>query len=167
MLKVIVTGPESSGKTTLTKKLSKHFKIPYIEESSRLYLSNLERNYTKKDILIIAKEHLKNEISERSLLLLDTDLITLKIWSEYKYGTCDNLILSEIEKQKKENRIYLLCQPDIPWKFDPQRENSKDRDFLFNIYKKELIGRDYTIVKGARKNRFIYSVKKINSYLEK
>ena len=127
MLKVIVTGPESSGKTTLVKKLSKHFQIPYIKEYSRLYISYLERSYTKEDIRIIAKEHLKNEISEEPLLLLDTDLITLKIWSEYKYGTCDNLITSQVKKQKKENRIYLLCKPDIPWKFDPQRENPKDR----------------------------------------
>ena len=64
MLKIIVTGPESSGKTTLTKKLSKHFKTPYVEEYSRLYLSHLGRNYTKKDVLTIAKEHLKNEISK-------------------------------------------------------------------------------------------------------
>jgi len=167
MLKVIVTGPESSGKTTLAKKLCKHFKVPYIAEYSRVYLSSLERPYTQKDILKIAKGHLANELSKQPFLLLDTDLITLKIWSEYKYGACDNLIISEIKNQKKELRIYLLCQPDIPWKFDTQRENAEDRDYLFNIYKKELNGRDYTIINGTRKNRFIHSVKKINNYLEK
>lgn len=122
MLKTIVTGPESSGKTTLCKALSEHFKIPFAEESAREYLHALNRDYNQKDLLEIAKGQLK---AENGIQLLDTDLITLKIWSEYKYGSCDNWILTQIQKQKSEKRFYLLCKPDIPWQKDPQRENSK------------------------------------------
>ena len=145
MLKVIVIGPESSGKTTLCKALSKHFNLPFSKEYAREYLEKLNRNYNQDDLLKIAKGQLK---SEQNTQLLDTDLITIKIWSEYKYGSCDNWILDQIEKQKTEKRIYLLCKPDIPWEADPLRENPNDREELFEIYKKEIesLEHDYFIV---------------------
>jgi len=145
MLKIIITGPESSGKTTLCKALSKHFNLPFSKEYAREYLEKLNRNYNQDDLLKIAKGQLK---SEQNTQLLDTDLITIKIWSEYKYGSCDNWILDQIEKQKTEKRIYLLCKPDIPWEADPLRENPNDREELFEIYKKEIesLEHDYFIV---------------------
>ena len=162
MPKIIVTGPESSGKSTLCKALSAHFKTPYSEEFARGFLDELGRNYKKDDLLKIAKGQLN---SEENTQLLDTDLITIKIWSEYKYGSCDKWILAQIEKQKSENRFYLLCKPDIPWKADPQRENSNDREEFFEIYKKEIesLGHDYFIVEGE--NRIENSISKISSLI--
>ena len=150
MLKIIVTGPESSGKTTLCKALSKHFNLPFSKEFAREYLDLLNRDYNQNDLLKIAKKQLK---SEQNTQLLDTDLITIKIWSKYKYGSCDKWILSQIERQKSENRYYLLCKADIPWEADPQRENPNDREKLFEIYKKETesLGHDYFIVEGENR----------------
>jgi len=158
MLKIIVTGPESSGKTTLCKALSKHFNLPFSRENAREYLDLLNRDYNQDDLLKIAKKQLK---SGENTQLLDTDLITIKIWSKYKYGNCDKWILEEIEKQKTENRFYLLCSPDIPWQEDFQRENPNDRDELFAIYKKELerLGHNYFIVEGEE--RFQRAIQKI------
>ena len=124
MLKIITTGPESSGKTTLCKALFQHFNIPFTKEFARFYINKLEREYTQNDLLSIAKGQLESELNSQ---LLDTDLITIKIWSEYKYGNCDKWILTQIEKQKSEKRFYLLCKPDIPWQTDNQRENPNDR----------------------------------------
>jgi nicotinamide riboside kinase len=159
MPKIIVTGPESSGKTTLCKALSKHFNLPFSKEYAREYLDALNRDYNQDDLLNIAKGQLQ---AENGIQLLDTDLITLKIWSEYKYGSCDKWILNQIEKQKSENRYYLLCKPDIPWEADPQRESPNDREELFEIYKKEIesLGHDYFIVQGE--NRTENSVSKIS-----
>ena len=150
MLKIIVTGPESSGKTTLCKALSKHFNLPFSKEYAREYLDTLNRDYNQDDLLRIAEGQLQ---SENGIQLLDTDLITLKIWSEYKYGSCDKWILNQIEKQKSENRYYLLCKPDIPWQADNQRKNPNDRKKLFEIYKKEIesLGHDYFIVEGEHR----------------
>ena len=134
MHKIIVTGPESSGKTTLCKNLSEHFKIPFAKEYARIFLDELDRNYTQSNLLKIAGGQLK---SEQNTQLLDTDLITIKIWSEYKYGRCDKWILTQIEKQKTEKRFYLLCKPDIPWQADKQRENPNNREELFEPYKEE------------------------------
>ena len=162
MLKIIVTGPESSGKTTLCKALSKHFNLPFSKEYAREYLDSLNRDCNQADLLKIAKGQLE---VENKIQLLDTDLITLKIWSEYKYGSCDNWILTQIKKQKSENRKYLLCKPDIPWEADPQRENQNNRGELFEIYKKEIdsLRHDYFIVGGE--NRINNSISKIASLI--
>ena len=158
MLKIIVTGPESSGKTTLCKALSKHFNLPFAKEYARGFLDELGRNYKQDDLLEIAKGQL---LSEHNTQILDTDLITIKIWSEYKYGSCNKWILNQIKKQKSENRFYILCNPDIPWEADPQRENPNDREELFEIYKKEIasLGHNYFIVEGE--NRIENSISKI------
>ena len=162
MLKIIITGPESSGKTTLCKALSTHFEIPFTEEYAREYLNNLESDYTQSHLLEIAKGQL---LSEHNAQILDTDLITIKIWSKYKYGNCDKWILKQIEKQKAEKRFYLLCKDDIPWEEDPQRENPNDRVDLFTSYKQELdnLGHNYFIVEGE--NRIENSISKISSLI--
>ena len=162
MHKIIVTGPESSGKTTLCKALSKHFNLPFSREYARGFLDELGSDYKEDDLLKIAKRQLN---SEQNTQLLDTDLITIKIWSKYKYGSCDKWILDEIEKQKTEKRFYLLCNPDIPWQADNQRENPNDREELLKIYKQELdnLGHTYFIVEGE--NRTENSVSKISSLI--
>ena len=153
MLKIIVTGTESSGKTTLCKALSKHYNLPFTKEFAREYLTDLGKNYLQEDLLEIAKGQLENEqliTNNQQISLHDTDLITLKIWSDYKYGSCNNWILEQIEKQKVENRFYLLCKPDLKWDYDPLRENPTNRNELLEIYKQELenLGHKFLIIKG-------------------
>ena len=158
MLKVIIPGPESSGKTTLYNALIKRFNLSGAKEYAREYLNGLNRDYNQADLLKIAKGQF---LAEQKAQILDTDLITIKIWSNYKYGNCDSWILSKINQQKSERRYYLLCTPDIPWRKDPQRENPNDRDILFKIYKKELdhLGCDYFIVNTE--NRIENAISKI------
>mgnify|MGYP001469775613 CR=1 FL=1 len=159
MLKIIITGPESSGKTTLCEALSRHFKIPFSNEYARKYLNKIKKKYTEADLMKIAKGQLE---SEENFAILDTDLITIKIWSDYKYGNCNNWILQKINKQKSQNRFYFLCKPDIKWEKDQLRENPNDRMQLFEIYKKELeeLNHNYYIIEGE--NRITNAIKKIS-----
>ena len=159
MHKIIVTGPESSGKTKLCEDLSKHFKIPFNKEYAREYLNNLNRKYIKEDLLKIAKEQLQSEINSQ---LLDTDLITIKIWSEHKYKHCNKWIIKQIQKKRSVSRFYLLCKPDIPWQADPLRENSINRNEIFEIYKRELekLKHDFFIIEGE--NRLKKSISNIS-----
>ena len=162
MLKIIITGPESSGKTTLCKALSEHFKISFSKEFAREYLSTINREYKEEDLLEIAKGQLQSETNSQ---LLDTDLITIKIWSEYKYGRCDKWILDQIEQKRSKKRFYLLCKPDIPWEADVLRENPITRDEIFKVYKRELekLKLDFFIIDG--KNRLEDSISKISSLI--
>ena len=151
MVKIILTGPESSGKTTLCKVLANYLKIPRSKEYARKYLEEIDRDYTQDDLTEIAKEQIK---LEKEYALLDTDIITIKIWSNYKYGNCEKWILKQIEKQRSENRFYLLCKPDLKWEKDPFRENPNNRIELFELYKKELenLHHDYYIVEGEKRD---------------
>ena len=94
MYKIIVTGPECSGKTTLIKKLSQHFKISFAKEYAREYLEKNGLVYEQNDLLKIAQKQIEKE---KKFNLLDTDLLTIKIWSEYKYGNCNIRKISFVE----------------------------------------------------------------------
>ena len=135
---IVITGPESSGKTKLTKALAKELNTGYTKEYAREYL-NSNSNYRQKDLLHIAKVQLQKEKANiNPTAIHDTDLITIKIWSEYKYNQCNPWITEKIEQQKSKNRLYLVCKPDIPWEADPLRENPSNRAELFEIYLSEI-----------------------------
>ena len=159
MYKIIITGPESSGKTTLCKKLCSYYNLTYIEEFARTFFKEKESVYNQNDLLEIAKGQI---LIEKKTEIIDTDLITIKIWSEWKYGSCHPWILEKIEKQKYDKRIYLLCKPDIPWKYDKLRENQYNRTELFKMYINELeiLNHKYFIVDGN--NRVKSSIEKIS-----
>lgn len=166
MKKIILIGPESTGKSTLGKELAAHFNCDYIEEFARGYIDKKKTSYQEHELLIMAQGQLafeENAQSNKPYLFLDTDLIVIKVWSEYKYGSCDPWVLEQIAKQKKEDRFYLLCKPDIPWENDPQRENPNDREELFEIYKTELesLGHHYFTIEGA--SRIEKSILKIST----
>tara|TARA_B110000444_G_scaffold18230_1_gene15325 strand:+ start:1931 stop:2434 length:504 start_codon:yes stop_codon:yes gene_type:complete len=166
MNKIIIVGPESSGKTTLSNALKKYFNTFLVTEYSREYIDQLNSKYNYEDLLKIAKQQLKNEDNTQltTPIICDTDLITIKIWSEYKYSKCDSWILQHIKKQQNESRFYLLCKPDIKWKYDPQRENQFDRKVVFDIYKKELeaLNHQYFVIdNGDRLKKAINAIKKI------
>jgi len=155
MHKIIVTGPECSGKTTLSKSLSKYFNSKLVNEFARNYLAKKNNTYNFENLLEIAQNQYKLENQKSKIIVCDTDLLTIKIWSEHKFGNCDSWILGKINAQKKEQRIYLLCKPDIKWEYDPQRENPNDRMDLFQIYENKIksLGVDYYIIKGDRLTR--------------
>lgn len=161
MKKIVVIGPESTGKTTLTNALAKHFKCPAIPEYAREFIDNLDREYNEADILKIAQKQveLEDEI-EGEYIFLDTNLIVCKVWSQYKYGHCHPWILDQISK--REYYHYLLCDIDLPWEKDNQRENPNNREELFQIYKSELImlGKSFSIISG--KNRLQQAISQIS-----
>lgn len=170
MLTVAVVGPESTGKTTLARSLAEHFKTPWVPEFAREYLTKLNRPYTQSDLLEIAKGQLKAENKLQSkannrLLFLDTDLLVIKIWSEFKYGNCDPWI----EQQLRLNQpsVYILTHFDIPYEEDPLRENPDERPELYDLYEEALQNSDspYFIVQGNQQKRFDKAVKSINSIL--
>lgn len=139
---IVFTGSESSGKTTLAKAFSKKENASLVEEYSREYLAN-KTSYIKANLLDIAKGQQKlidlalgkNNL-EKKLVISDTDLLTIKIWSEFKYNECDSWITSTLSENLP--NLYVVCKPDFPWEEDPLRENPNDRDVLHQIYLTEI-----------------------------
>lgn len=140
MRKIVITGPESSGKTTLASKLADHFKIQFVPEFARTYLANLDRPYQEADLLNIAKGQLEwhndPKYHQKGIQICDTGFLVLKIWSDFKYGRCHPWIMDQFYNHPPD--LYLLCHPDLPWHFDPLRENPDDRNKLMEMYQKEL-----------------------------
>ncbi len=146
-VKIAFTGPESSGKTTMSKWLSEHLSFDFVEEYAREYLSQ-KIDYNREDLNKIAIEQFRRNQASGNLAI-DTEMLVMKLWHEEKYKYCSDLILELLERQKID--FYFLCKPDIPWEVDPLRENPLDRDRLFVKYEETLIeqGFDYVVLKGT------------------
>ena len=151
-IKIAFTGPESSGKTTIAKRAAEFFNGICVEEYAREYLMN-KLGYEQKDLDLIAKYQLENWNVEGDLIIADTELTVIKIWSEYRYNNCSEFILNAYKNQYFDH--YFLCKPDIPWEEDPLRENPNNRDELFELYLNELklINRPFTILSGSLESR--------------
>lgn len=169
MLTVGIVGPESTGKTTLAQGLAKHFNTSWVPEFAREFLSELDRPYVKEDLVAIARGQMKLEKKLRktakNVLFLDTDLMVIKIWSEYKYGSCDPWILQQLNMNRPS--IYFLTHFDIPYEEDPLRENPTTRPELFDLYEAALkkSGTPYFVLQGNQAKRLETAIQKINSIL--
>ncbi len=164
MKRFAITGPESSGKTTLTIALAKHYDCSCAPEFAREFLMKRKGVYTKEDLDMIAKGQLDlwKKLGDKSLLFCDTEMLVLKIWSDFKYDSCSKFITEALDQQQFDH--YFLCRPDIPWEEDTLREHPEQREELFILYKKELQERKmpFTIVEGFLENRIKICNKIIN-----
>lgn len=160
--KIVITGPESSGKTTLARELAAYYGTVWVREMARSYLEvKAEPGYVEDDLLNIARLQLWTEDAfaakvtsdDPPYLFCDTDLITIRIWGEEKYGRTDPWIVQQT--QERHYDLWLLCMPDMPWEPDPLRENPNDRDRLFGVYERTLqqLGKSYVVMQGAHEQR--------------
>lgn len=173
LVKLVITGAESSGKTTLAKTLADHFQCFWVPEYARDYLEINGAQYQFDDLLKIAggqksmQEILeqKSRIADQKLLISDTDLLTIKIWSQVRFEKVDPQINHWLEESSVD--LYLLCKPDIPWKKDPLRENENDREHLFSLYEKELKEKasPYAVIGGDRESRKAEAITKVEALL--
>lgn len=141
---MVVVGAESTGKTTLAMALADLYGAPLVEEFSREYLATIGTAYEQIDLVHIARGQWRREqsarVASRGLLLVDTDLLVIRIWSEVKYGVVPAFVRAQIQQLQRDHslRCYVLTQPDIPWAADPLRENPDDRAELHIRYRQTL-----------------------------
>lgn len=144
-LKIVVTGPESTGKSSLCAELARRYDTLWCPEYARSYLEEKQlpgHQYTREDLLAIAKGQLKAEdqylarAQQRKdpYLFIDTDMFVMQVWSEVAFQQCDPYILAEVASRQYD--YYLLCNTDLPWAADPLREypEEKMRQKLFYHY---------------------------------
>lgn len=155
---VAITGAESTGKSTLSEALSKHYGVPFQREYARNYIRDLHRKYTYQDIEIIAQKQLEqyNQLVNRSaaLVILDTWLLITKVWFEVVFQRAPGWIEQAIEENKID--LFLVCDIDLPWMADDVRENGgENRVWLQKRYIEEIEKHNfaYRIVNGTGANR--------------
>jgi NadR type nicotinamide-nucleotide adenylyltransferase len=164
-----IIGPESTGKSTLSRQLAAHFQIQWVPEFARKYLIDINRSYEESDLLNIAKGQKQAEElavqSANNFLFCDTTLIVVKVWSEHSYGRCHPWILEQVDQMKYD--YFFLTDIDMPWEEDPQREHPHMREYFFNIYKNYLEngGFPYSLVSGNEEERLQLAIAKVGSLI--
>lgn len=155
----MIIGPESTGKSTLSAALAEQLKTVWVPEYARSYLRQQDNKYTFADLLQIAEGQLKAEDEAATVadryLVCDTDLYVIKVWSEHSYGTVDARILQYIAARHYD--LYLLCDIDMPWTRDEQREYPEPemRHYFYHVYR-DLVqqsGTPWTLVSGNEPQR--------------
>jgi NadR type nicotinamide-nucleotide adenylyltransferase len=161
--KIVILGPESTGKSTLCEALATHYDIYQCPEYARQFLTENGLKYNYEDLLTIAKGQLTLEEewiqqsieNKKHALVIDTDMYVMKVWCEYVFQNAHTYILEQINQKKYD--LYLLCDIDLPWTQDEMREypDPKPRTELFTIYKDLLINQNtpWGIVSGTGVDR--------------
>jgi len=172
MKKVLITGPESTGKSTLCEELAKHFSSPSTVEFAREYLNKLNRDYNESDLLPILKGQLALEFvalndpanKNASFLICDTGPEVMYVWSQYKYGRVHPEIINCFKKHTYD--LVLLMDTDLPWQFDFLRENpnQKDRNDILknyiNLFNQHNI--PFKLISGSEEKRLKNASQEIN-----
>jgi len=173
-IKVVLFGPESTGKTTLSRQLAGHYNSVWVPEYAREYLqkkwNDVGKTCEPNDLLPIAEGQMKleNELAKKTdtVLICDTDLLETKVYSEaYYIGSCDPIL----EKHAIENAydLYFLTYIDTPWEADDLRDKPEERMEMFQAFENELIKnkRPYITLKGCKKERLEIAIKHIDNLL--
>jgi NadR type nicotinamide-nucleotide adenylyltransferase len=155
--KIVIIGPESTGKSTLCEQLAKHYNTIWCPEYAREYLLKNGKQYNYDDLLTIAKGQIELEekhseevrkivtdsrnissglsnFAASQLLFIDTDMYVMKVWCEFVFGKKHRFITDQIAKRKYD--LYMLCNTDLPWVKDELREypDLETRQKLYHIY---------------------------------
>ena len=176
IFKIVVTGPESSGKTLLAKELAERLELDWVPEFARYYVAHLGRPYIQKDLKTIyagqqvwEKWWLQKTASTSPTLpalVCDTDWTVLRIWEKYGYQT-PSVLPAAHAWESAGHTFYLLCSPDFPWQHDPLREHPEERWQLFELYRELLLERQlpHLVLRGNHKSRLEQAVREVRSQL--
>jgi len=154
-MRILLTGPECTGKSTLSEQLSQKLNIPWFPEYARTYLEENGPDYIEEDLLKIGQthHHLLHSFTQDQPIILDTYLLNLVIWSESKYGSCHEWL----EQQARAAHFdkILLLSPDLKWEQDGLRESEGKREELFKLFKEKLTSYSmpFHIIKGRNEER--------------
>ena len=167
--KIVVIGPESTGKSTLCRQLAEHYNTLWVPEYARNYLLEHGTDYSFENLLDIAKGQIELEelISKQASghLFVDTDMHVMKVWCEFVFGKVHPWIIGQL-KERKYN-LYLLCNIDLPWVQDQLREypDLQTRELLFNKYRHQLEEQEtpWVIINGDYNERLRNAIEAVDS----
>ncbi len=178
--KIVIIGPESTGKSTLCTQLAEHYKTKWVREYAREYLLKHGTNYKYEDLYTIAQGQIKGEEDTINKmhhpqpstlnpkpLFIDTDLQVIKVWSEFVFNKCDNRILTRIANRQYD--LYLLCNTDLPWVKDELREypDPEIREKLYHYYKETMINQPvpWVEISGNYEERLQKGIDAVNQFI--
>lgn len=168
-LRVAVTGSESTGKTTLAARLAAHYGTVWVPEFSRGYAASLARPLIRDDVEPIARGQLaaerRAEVRADRLLVLDTDVLSTLVYGAHYYGHAPDWIAAALREHPAD--LYLLCDIDVPWVADPQRDRGDARDEMHALFADAVrrTGVPSVLIRGGWDERFRAAVKAVDAML--
>lgn len=169
--KIAIVGPESTGKSTISKALAKHYNVPWVPEYARYYCAALTADCTLQDEINmfhgqVALEESVLATAETEFLISDTTFLTVKIWSDEILGETPAIVLNALKTRTYD--FYVLLDIDLPWQEDPLRDFPHLREHFMNIWHKELkaLNADYVVV-GGIENRLQNAIGAIDQFLKR
>jgi NadR type nicotinamide-nucleotide adenylyltransferase len=149
MIKVVLTGSECTGKTTLVRALAEFYDVPVSREYSREFVERSGRSPRVEDVDEIARGQieLEDEAIRRAedVVLLDTDLLSTLVYSRHYYGDCPGWIARTFSTRVAD--MYLLAGIDVPWREDGlHRDRGDARSELQDLFRNELRVRNLDFV---------------------
>jgi len=140
-MRVVVTGSECTGKTTLARALADHFQVPCVPEYARVFVQEQGRAPTAEDVDVIARGQiaLEAEYAARagSLMILDTDLLSTVVYSHHYYDACPAWVAAELSRRAGD--LYLLAGIDVAWVPDAtQRDRGHRREEMQQLFRAAL-----------------------------
>jgi len=168
--KIAIVGPESTGKSTMSQLLAKHYKVSWVPEYARYYCENLIAPYTLQDEINmyygqVALEDAILVTTENDFIICDTTFVTVKIWSDEMLGETPQLVLDALPKRPYD--LYLLMDIDLPWQDDPLRDFPNQREYFMEVWHKELkaLNANYKVISGLGDLRIQHAIEAIDEFL--
>jgi HTH-type transcriptional repressor of NAD biosynthesis genes len=169
--KIVVFGPESTGKTTLARELALHINTLWVPEFSRHFL-DVKGTIEANDVwpILYGQAAWENaafaeiENSNRPLIC-DTDALTTQIYAAHYYGVASAQIEDFVESRHGD--FYLLCDIDLPWVPDGvMRDSGHIRKEMFLQFESQLIKRGwpFALIQGAEEERFAGALAALQTY---
>ncbi len=170
--KIAIVGPESTGKSTMSQLLARHYKVSWVPEYARYYCENLTAPYTLQDEVNmfygqVALEDAILVTTESDFIICDTTFVTVKIWSDEMLGETPQLVLDALPKRPYD--LYLLMDIDLPWQDDPLRDFPNQRAYFMDVWHKELraLNANYQLISGLGDARAANAINAIDNFLSK
>ncbi|WP_276089365.1 ATP-binding protein [Pedobacter sp. JY14-1] len=169
--KIAIVGPESTGKSTITAQLARHYHTLWVPEYARYYCAALKGDCTLQDEANmfhgqVALESSILSILEKDLVFCDTTFLTVKIWSDEMLGETPEAVLEALPLYHYD--FYLLMDIDLPWEEDPLRDFPHKREYFMDIWHRELqaLNADYQVI-GGIENRFQNALQAVGAFLSR
>ncbi len=167
ILRVTLTGSESTGKTHLAERLAQHYRTTWSREFSREYASHKAAPLDASDVEAIARGQMRveDETLRRAhdIALFDTDLVSTVVYAEHYYGSCPEWVKRAARERLAD--LYLLCDTDVAWMPDPQRDRPHAREEIHRVFEETLerFGARYALLQGPWEEREARAVDAIDA----
>lgn len=164
--KIAVVGPESTGKSTISAQLAKHYNTVWVPEYAREYCASLTDPCTWQDEINMFRGQLALEEKllpqANNILICDTTFITVKIWSDYMFGKSPQEVIDELPQHPYD--LYLLMNIDLPWQEDPLRDFPHMREHFMEVWHSELraLDAEFHLISGTNEERLKNAIEMID-----